>query len=428
MDNENTETIGIDFDALVPAELRDAVKEVEEPVQPTPVAPPAAPVQHTTPAAPPVVDDADVPITDDILSKIAEGDIEAALVQPVPTEQEELPEWVNEEEYKNLARRLSNYGADTKLIDALLKKVVDSHTINNGKILQSTRAELDKIAKEKELREVENQRLKQLERAVRFDHLPTTKEKYLQPMSTLAQSMHEVLTREGVPLSVKDIMSAKNRTELVGMINKHNLEDADITKLSNGWRQYKDLELGYNTDREAALRDLNKALSVYITEDTANKVFLNRFSDKIKNKEEYGYLADAVAKGVETNPKAAEVIDRARSNLINFIDAINKSSDVAHDENFINGLTDFMIDASHNSYIREEHKQLQQRASTLETAFKNLYKHYKQLASGAKGITGKPGHVVTNGSVASSTDTNAENFKNFLQGKIDFSELIGSDK
>lgn len=371
------------IDDLIPPELRAlaAEDEVDEEEQDSekPAEEPEQPVTEEE-------DDEDGDITPDDIDKLLSGKEDDA-----ETEEEEQHFWAESDDYKALKTTLENIGADTSNLDKVLQHVADKTKVDQGIVVQGLREEAENSKKSVEQVQGELDRLRQIERAVRFDNADTTKEKYIAPMQSAAQKISQIIEREGSPVSVQKILGAKNRAEMTALFDDAKIPDEDMNTIANQWREYKELLTEYTTEREAAQKDLTKALGTAIAPETVDKIMKNALSDMLQQDERFAYVRDAIEEGLDGHDDVAQMITQAQANYRAFVGALSNPSAKIHSSKYLDQLAKYAMGAAHGQLMEDRYYTLSDEYKNLKTAAAKLSRKYKELVESARGITNERG-------------------------------------
>ena len=362
----------------------------------------------------------------DAVRKFIEGETE-----DIVTEQDEPSEadkafWQEEEDYKKFSEGLAQLGYDEGSLDTFIRKVADKHILDNGKIAQEQQKQIDAKDSRLEILEAENERLLAVERAANFDSSSDTQEKYTGPMQKEAQELSQLLERESLNATLAQVLLAKDITEVTNLMGDKELEPGVRAKLHNHWRNYKELQTGYQAARESAKKDLQEATKVTIADDTVKNVFRNSLSYVIDG-EKFDYLKRAIREGIEKHPQEATIIASGRDNFNNFVKALGPQA--LRDPSYLEHLASFFIDAAHNKARQEDYysqqKELEQTSGLLKMSIAEL----KKLRTSAKGITGAKAGGVFNQSQSSNSQEQSEEeivkeFEQLLSGEKKIGDII----
>lgn len=396
----------------------------EEEIEEEPAEEPAEEKKEEEKTSPPTTDE-DLDISPEAIDKLLKGDIDAVIKKPA-SKKEEKPFWHEDDDYKSLSKQLDNYGVKKGTIDKLIQKVADKHVIENGNLIQGLEKKAIEAEKTTENYKNELIRLQAIEREVRFDTADTTKEKYGIPMSDAAKEIAEVLQREGVNVSLSSVLLAKNKTDMVKILGSHSLEDKDLTKITNQWRNYKELETAYSAARSESTRNLSKALATNISNETVHSILRTSLADFLKNDAKYKYIEDAIKDGVEKHPDITNIIGLAKNNFVNFVNALSSPSEYVHSEKWLSSLAKYSLDSAHNKHIQDKFYILRQEHTKALESLKKIVVQYKKLAGSAKGITGS-GKGVASGKGNSSASTKQMK-KQEDEILSEFKELLKNEK
>lgn len=431
-DEEDFSPADWDIDSIIPEEFKSLMSSGDEDNQDPEDAPPE---QKSSPKEPednneeavPLptlshdeddISDDDIDTSPEAIEKLLAGDVDAVIKKKDGSEEEDTPFWVDDEDYQVVRDKFETYGLDAKQLDKLVRKVADKYTVDNHKVLEGVNTDLENTKKELETHRSEIQRLRELERAVRFDQSDEVKEKYITPINQAYKEIQTVLDNEGATVSMRDVLGAPNRTELVKLLQAGNVEDSQMTPIINQWRNYKQLAREYSADKEKAQKSLQNVLSANISEDTANKVFKNRLAKLIEDDERFQYLLEKTKDG-KLPEHVQRVATGAKQNYDALIQALNSPHEHAFSDKWLNDLAEFVTRATHNDYIQEQYYPLKKENESLRSTLTKLVKKHTQLAKAAKGIQGKQGVVRKNQNDKSEDDATVlkEQYQKILQDR-----------
>lgn len=417
------------LDDLIPPELRKAFEEhgthTDVPANTAnPTLPPEDETHRSISQQQPVDEDSDdVDISPDSIERILKGDFSPAEPQEV-----EKPFWAEDEDYIDVSAQLSNYGLKPDAIDGLLKKVADRYTVDNGTLVRGLEEQLSETKKVLENTQAAQQRLLDLERGVLFDELQETKVKYGAPLVEAANDIQAVLTREGAKVSVNQILGAKNKTEVLNLIEGSNLSEKDVVRVMEQWRSYKDTETAYYADKKEAKEKGIGAVTARISDETVGTIFKNGLRSLIKSKDDYSYINTAIQQGID-KPEHADVgslIGLGKTNAFSFIKALQNPTEHLHSQEWMEGLVKYTLDSAHNKHIASQVPTLKSKNTELETTLKKVVVEYKKLAASAKGLNGSKSVGVVRGGEATNGSAEGTITKEDLEKltKGDFSKLL----
>ena len=373
-------------------------------------------------------DDEDVDISPEGIERLLKGELDAA--KPDKDVDDDTPFWHEDDTYQELTKQLSNFGAKPEQVDKIIRAAIDKSKIDNSKLVQGLENKVKESENSADTYKTELTRLKEIERGVRFDYSDEVKEKFGAPMQNAAQEIHTILQREGVNVPAVNLLTAKNKTEMMKLLEDTNLEDADLTKISNQWRSYKETETAYNAAKTEAQKDLKKALSSSISKETVQSILRNSLGDFVKADPKYGYISDAIRKGVQQDEPVSKLIARGKTNFVNMVEALTAPSEHIHSEQWLNGLAKFMFNAAHDELTAKKYYDLAREHSTTVDNFKKLARDYKKLASSAKGLTGKGKGVATKAGRRDKSEKEQESeilkeFNDFLKNDNLIDDILG---
>jgi len=418
-----------DLDALIPKELKEAAEKAREAEPELKEAPKqVAQVddeedyedeeEERTPPAP-INDDEELDLSADAIDALLKGDPDAVKKKAAEEGDDDAPWWATDEDYTNLTKKLSDYGIKPKEIDSLLSKAIDKSTLETNKYATSIKEKLSKTEKEFQALETDYVRLREMEKAVLFDESETTREKYLVPKAQAAQDIQNILEREGVKVSVQQLLNAKNKVEMMNMLGDHNIDDADMNKISTQWRAYKDINVEHAAARNEARKGLQSTLAVNISPELTTKILRNGLLEMI-DIDDFKYIGEAV-KDLDANPEVETMLANANSNFKTLLNAMASPSDYAHNNKWLTQFAKHCYNNAHNSLQAKKAKTLAAENKQLTENLKKVVTQYRTLAGSAKGITGRGGAVsdpapTTRRSEAKKQEKIVENFTELLKG------------
>jgi hypothetical protein len=402
---------------LIPIELRKVFQETKK--QDDPVVEPV--VEKTTEKDTVPENLEKVDLSTESIEKLLKGDFS----EPETKQEEEKPFWYEDEDYKELTSRLENYGLKDQAIDKVLKKVADRYEIDSGKLVQGLTSQLEEAKKKADVLEAEQKRLRDLERSVLFDQLEETKTKYGAPMIEAVEDIKNVLTREGSKISVNQILQAKNKVELLNLVEGLGLPEKDLVRVMEQWRTYKDTETAYSAAKTEAREKGIGAVTAKISDTTIETIFKNGLRSLIKSRDDYGYIDKAISSGIDKSPEVGNVIGMGKTNAFTFIKALQNPTEHLHSEQWMEGLVKYTLDSAHNKYLADQVPKLRARTSELEENLAKVIVEYKKLAVAAKGLNGSksPGFIRNAENDSSKSELNSkEVLEQFAKG--DYSKLL----
>lgn len=429
---------GFNIDDLIPENLRKAVTEhqkvtqpveedeeeevVDEPLLPTLDA--AEDNQEFT------ADNADFsPEALDRLLK--EGDIDAIIKKPtkVPEDTDDLPFWHEDDDYKALTQHLYAYGLEANDVDKVLQKVIDKSTLDNRSLVDGLNEEINNLKSQYTNTKSEIERLRELERVVRFEESEETKKNYLQPIYSARDEVDAILEREGIKVSAAELFQAKDVTGMTKLLGEHDLEGKDLNTIRNHFRNYKDLVIKYNTDREAAKQSLKKVLKTNISDDTVKKVYTNQVNKLLTDNEALAYIREGLKDRNKIPNDVVNVLVNSEANFKNFVEALNSPQEHVFSPEFLNDLAAYVFNAAHNERMAKAYTPIAEENNKLKEALVKVSGEYKKLVKSAKGIQGSRGGVGTtptrSGKKAKSMEEIAKEHREEIQSGDFLDKILG---
>lgn len=335
-------------------------------------------------------DDTPVDISSEAIDRLLKG-------EPDPVVEPEKPFWHDDEEYIDFSGQLESYGLKKELLDSIVKKVSDKYVVDNSKLLQGLEEKLKESTTKVETLESEQKRLRDMERGLLFDELPEVKTKYGAPMIDAVTDIQTVLEREGASVSVAQILRAKNKSEVLTLIEGAQLPDKDVIRVVEQWRSYKDTELAYSSAKAEAREKGIGAVTSKISEDTIDTVFKNSLSSLIKQ-DEYSYINKAIREGVDKHQDVGNLIGLGKTNTAAFIKALQNPTEYLHSREWLEGLAKYTLDAAHNKHLASQLPAMQAIIKDQKASLEKVVREYRRLAEAAKGISNgsTPGFVKSN--------------------------------
>lgn len=373
-------------------------------------------------------DDEDLSLESESIDKLLSGELDAVSKKKkksADVEQDEDIFWHDDEDYTEIVNKLNYSDVDQKELDKLIKKVADKKTLDTSKYVQGLTSELSQLKKSRELLDSEIKRLKEVERAAHFDNSPEVQEKYGKPISDSILAIKDVLDLEGIDVSIREVIDAKDRTSLNRLLEDYAIDDASKTKLQNHWKNYRELQMQYEVDKSEAKNNLKKHLSTNIPEETATKILRNGLANLLKTSEEMKYIQDGIDEGLDKNKEVNDVLALAKQNFFQLVSVLSTPSEYVHNHSWLEGLAKYVVDASHSRNLATKYHSEVKEKQRLEKDLAKVVKAYKKLAGSAKGITGDKNGVgyFKGGSRKADKESSAEileEFNDLLKGKISF--------
>ena len=418
MPHNKKDAIGLGLDDLIPAELKEHMEKSQggsissTPPRPDPTT--NAPTDPSTPPReptiePPAADPAPIPPAQDPpftngkvefdfsldnIDKMLAGDTSAILKKPAqdPADpgKEEKPFWHEDEDYKQFTTKAFSFGLQQKEVDDLLRNITDKSTVDTSKYTQALEKEKADLIKKTGGYEDEFKRLKDIEKAVNFDMLPGTKEKYFNSMNTDMNTMHDILGMEGVDISARQLSAAKDKAEFSSIIDKTLFDDADYNRLYNSWRNYKSTEYTYNKDRQDAITGLNTVLQKKIPEDKALTIYRTNLSSLMhKEKDRYGYLHEAIMDDISKHEDESALVSESSANFTEMLNAMADPNAHLADSAWLDKMAVNSIRAAHNKNMEAKYAAKVQEASEIKDRLEKVVKAYAEAVNSSKGITGE---------------------------------------
>lgn len=420
---------------LIPPELRALAKDDDEPAE-EPGGDDDAPEKDVESVPPVVEDEEPEPDKEELPEDEEDADVTPEDIEKLLSgkkdDEDEAPEekafWAESEDYKELRKTLENIGVDTAGLDKILQHVADKTQIDQSKIIQGLKEDADKSRGSVEQVRGELDRLRQIERAVRFDSSEEVRTKYGVPLQEAAQKIADVLNREGVGVTLQQVLTAKNRSEMASLFDDANLTDKDMATIANQWRTYKEVDTAYRTEKESVQKDLTRALGTTIAPETVDATLKNALGTMLKRDPRFSYVREALDEGLDNHEDVMEMLELASSNFRSFVGALSDPSARLHSEEYLGKLAGFMFDSAHGRLMSARHTELQAEYDKLKKASSKLAKNYRELVESAKGITGAKGPARGNGKHSAPDEDEkeaAETYQKLLKDDRALDELLG---
>lgn len=350
-------------------------------------------------------------------------------------EETETPFWHENEKYKSLISNLQEIGIEQEDLDALIQDISDTKVVDNSSYINSLKDDLDKIKEENRLATVEIDRLRQIEKSAYFDTSEETKASFIDPMNKAFSNIQKTLEYEGIELNPVSIVKSLDRASLNTLLEKYDLEESSRNSIIKNWKSYKELQSSYVEAKKSAQNSLGDYLSLSIPEDLSNKVASNSLSEFVLSDNKYEYLRDAINhlnEGKKVDERITTIFNDGKQNFVSILQAMSSPFDHVRNNKFLNGLSKFMWNAAHNSYIADKYYELSETQKKRDADFVKLAKAYKELASSAGGLKGikKKGGSPLNGASSNpasdddSYEKDMKMYKDFIKGKISLADLL----
>lgn len=426
------------FEDLIPDELKAAVGEVEA-KQPTPVddrptrQPTAvddrptrqpAPVDDRPTKQPAPVDD--IPMDDDSLDlsspdaidKLIAGDLEALKPnkQPKPVEHP----WYSNDVYKKMLTR----GISKDELDKLILEASDTKILDTSKYAQSVEEKANQYEQELGYTKKELERLKILEKEKHFDLMPEVTDTFIKPMEALSKEIKGIVALEGINVSTKDILNAPDRVSLVKMFEDENITDQDLSRITNFWRSYKELEYNYNIAKNDALNNSKSILNERIPEAEVGNLLRDGMVEFLQSDTKYKYIDDAIRDGIEKHKDVTDVIGIASADFKNIVKAISNPLDYSRNVNWLKGLAKYTLKASHAMNMEQKYYQANEELANIKQQRDKLAQAYKKLLSSGKGITGTRGMAFKPMSSKEDDKEIESKYEAFLNNRISIEDIL----
>lgn len=444
---------GIELDALMPEELKAVQNEAatEEPVDTTDEPSPFSndevenlqslaggvekeevedTVVQEDPTVPTGEEEEELDLSEENISKLIEGDINTLkTVKP----EEDSTEVLNfdEDEYVKKFKETYEYvefDKEGNELTDMLRSVAEKAALKNkayqqslNKELEETKANLGKL-KEKE------DRFKSIERGLYFDQLPETISKYGEPMNHAISEINRIITTEGIPVSIGQVIAAKDRKQVNEFLKDTELPDGVHTQLLNHWRNYKDSDHLYRTAKSAAVSKMKSTTSTHIPDEVLVNVVETAINNRIKTDAKFKYVEEAISKGLTPEDPVMGIISKTKGNLSQIFDAIKNPTDYAKDLEFQEKLADFFLQAAHREVVEDKYYELQNKFNSTQTDLKRLAKAHlalkKSLSTDSEGAPLAIRAKANSKQEVATEEAKVESFKDLLKGDINLDDLL----
>lgn len=385
---------------------------------------PEEPVQATP------VEEEELDLSEENINKLIEGDIDTLkTVKP----EDDTPEALNFDEDEYVKKFKETYGyvefdKDGNELTDMLRSVAESAALKNKTYQNSINKELEETKSKLAKLEEKDVRFKSIERGLYFDQLPETISKYGEPMNHAVSEINRIITTEGLPVSIGQVIGAKDRKQVNEYLKDVDLPDGVHTQLMNHWRNYKDTDHIYRTAKNAAVTKLKSSTSTSISDEVLVNVVETAVNNRIKTDPRFKYVDDAISEGLTVDHPVMDVISKTKGNLSQIFDAIRNPTDYAKDLEFQENLADFFLQAAHREAIEDKYYELQNQYKSKESDLKRLAKAHLELKrSMSRESEGAPVSIRAKGVSRKQEDTEAEkmeSFKDLLKGEINLEDLI----
>lgn len=356
--------------------------------------------------------DEDFDYSPEAIDKLLKGDVTAIEKKhKQPEEEKEVPPWHDNPKYKELATKAKQYGFSQQELDEIIENVSDAKVIANSTLVEGLREKAEEYEKAQRLTKSEIARLRKVESAAHFDSLDSTQKEFFTPMRELSGKIRNILDLEGSPVSVQDVLQAKDRTTLIEIMKSSDLSDEDMTNLGNYWRGYRELSQKYNETRGEAQRDLKKFLGGRLEDEDIKERLRDTLGDFVKSDPMYNYIKEGIMNPSEMPQNVSNVLATALANFKGIVKGL--SPDLAHDSKYISDLGKYVLQSAHTYHLQAEHAEVLDERDTLKNQVRDLTRAYYQLAKSGKGIIGKGGssNFLSNGNTKGSDSDKKEKLK-----------------
>lgn len=429
---------GATIDDLIPAELKNAL-QAKEPVA-------VAPNKRTQQVDPPVENDDEPDDEGDAGNEVAsdgdddldlssaaidkmltDGDPDAVVKKKGEAVKQEAPSWAEVPEYQALVKKARGAGIKADELDGLLRTVADRSKVESSTYLTELTKERDGLKNTVSSRDSEIQRLQALEREIHFDTSAEVQEKYTKPMNAAETAIRQILNTEGVSIPTSQILAAKNKVEFQALISDVPFEAADLTKITNYWRQHRELQDQYARDRSESRTRLAKQMSLEIPKEKVDSTLKDSLLEML-NEPSFSYIKDAIADDLSKYPEVNGMLGNAKKDFHNLTLALSNPVDHVHSGEFLRNLAKYVVDNADAKLHRAKFGVESRAHAETKNLLKKTVQAYRELKASAGGITGKPGAArapYQNGRLAEdSKKKTAEDYEKLLSGKLDIDKIL----
>lgn len=435
------------LDDIIPPELIEAVQKGSEDTEDqdeedtTEVAKPASGTEvfedelqpkETASSEEPVVigEDEELDLSATNIDKlISEGDVEA--IRKKTEGDTDTPFWHDEEEYKSFLEEYHYVDLDITKLDTIIKSAAEKASVENKKYTDGLQQQIEDYKGKVQAAEAEKERLKTIERAAYFDNLPETVDKYSKPMNTAVSEITRILQTEGVNVTNTRLLAAKDRTELTKLLENSDIPDEINTQLVNHWRNYKQLQFEYLTDKKSSMENMANSLNTTITPEVSDNVLKTSLVKLLRADTKYGYIDEAIKDGLDPNSDVAEVISKAKGNFLGILDAVANPTEYSRNTDWLENLSTFFLRAAHNENIEPKYNSLRSELQEKEASLKKVVNAYLELRNSARGISGATGGAYkvtprTKATAAKEDKAVIEELEGILSGDIKMDDILPS--
>jgi hypothetical protein len=285
------------------------------------------------------------------------------------------------EDLQEIEQYLKQIGKGNKALDSIIESVQEKVTVGKNKLINKLQEDVEKTEKVNKAYALELERLKDLERTVRFDNLDVVKETYLNPMENSKKIIHKLLVNDGAEFTAEDALALKNRTEFNNMLANLSLSTQEANLLYTHWQNYRSLKNDYEVEKVNSNKNIAKYLGSEIPENTVKSLFSEAIQSVARTHSDKQYIDNYFNNKATTAEKerSLDVITRANGNFKALVGAISNPTDTIKSREFLSKIATFCIQAEHaNSSINtleETKKELESTKSKLVA----LAKQYKKL-------------------------------------------------
>lgn len=365
------------------------------------------------------------------IEKLLSGDKQAVRrkTADTSTNNEKAP-WEEDEDYQALLTKAERAGIEQTELNTLLTKVADSSKLSSSTHLQGLTQEINDLKATVNARDLENSRLKKVEKEALFDTSAEIQEKFTKPMNASAKAIHRILENEGATVPLATILNAQNRIEFNELIRNLPLDDNDTITITNAWKQYKDLDFQRQTARSESATQLAKHLSFEIPKEVVISTLKTSLLELVREPG-FEHLQLAVNEGFDKHPDANKLIGDAKQNYMFLTEALSNPADHVKNPQYLSRLAKHVIDNADARLHRDKYYTERENHTKTLDSLKKIVVKYSELLDSASGISNKPGAALfANGNGSRSEpdrDKTLKDLKKIASGDVNLDELLRRD-
>ena len=354
------------------------------------------------------------------------GDVKKVVKKAAPKADDgEKPAWQADPEYVAITQKLTAAGIEPEEFEGVIRKVADMSKIESGTYLQNVTRERDTFKSGIEARDAEIRRLREVEKEAHFEQHPETYAKYIDPMNVAYNATAQILRDEGVAIPAMKLLQASSAAEFNTMLSTADLDDDSVIQLKNSWKTYRNTQNAYATAKQEAKVRLAKHLETEIPPKVIDSTLQSSINQLMK-REEFSYLRDAIADGINNHPEVHAMVADAHKDFVNLTTAISNPVDHVNSQQFLIDLANYVVSNADAKMHRPKYMaEVTAHAKTKEN-LKKVLKEYLSLKQAAKGIVGINGTVpVTDRKPdANTVEQKAAALEKFAKGQMKLEDLF----